>query len=132
MRKTDGIEGKGSRRTVLAGEEQTACLMEGIKTLYCPGFIRLTSIAKSGKIGEIKCVEASFTKLGPLNVREMKAEEAGGSMTELASYPLAAILKLLGENYKEIRFSSLIKNGVDLFTKIDINYDNAVATARWD
>ena len=90
--------------------------MEAIKTAYCPGFKRLVSLAKSGKIGEIKSVDAAFTKLVPHNVREMQAEHAGGSVTELATYPLYAIFKLLGSDYKDVRFVSCMKNGVDIFT----------------
>ncbi len=111
--------------------EKKVVLCEALKTAYCPGFQRLISYAKSGKIGEIKCVDASFTKLVSSNCREMKHEFAGGSVTELASYPLLAIFKLLGDEYTNINFTSFHKNGsVDLFTKIDMTYKNAVATAK--
>ncbi|MEA5086485.1 MAG: Gfo/Idh/MocA family oxidoreductase [Methanocorpusculum sp.] len=105
-------------------------LMEAIKTAYCPGFLRLISLAKSGKIGEIKSVDAAFTKLVPPHVREMQSEHAGGSVTELATYPLFAIIKLLGNNFVDIHFTSCYKQGVDIFTKIDIVYPHAVASAK--
>ena len=111
-------------------KEKGMVLMEAIKTAYCPGFKRLVSLAKSGKIGEIKSVDAAFTKLVPHNVREMQAEHAGGSVTELATYPLYAIFKLLGYDYKDVRFVSCMKNGIDIFTKIDFIYDGAVASAK--
>ena len=44
-------------------KEKNVVLFEAIKTAYAPGFIRLISIAKSGVIGEIKDVNATFTKL---------------------------------------------------------------------
>ena len=34
----------------------------------------------------------------------------GGSVTELATYPLCAIIKLLGTDYKNIHFNSICKN----------------------
>jgi glycerol-3-phosphate cytidylyltransferase len=105
-------------------------LMEALKTAYCPGFLRLISLAKSGKIGEIKSVDAAFTKLVPPHVREMQSEHAGGSVTELATYPLFAIIKLLGSNFVDIHFTSCYKQGVDIFTKIDIVYSHAVASAK--
>ena len=111
-------------------KEKNLVFMEAIKTAYCPGFKRLVSLAKSGKIGEIKSVDAAFTKLVPHNVREMQAEHAGGSVTELATYPLYAIFKLLGSDYKDVRFVSCMKNGVDIFTKIDFVYEGAVASAK--
>ncbi|WP_434756728.1 Gfo/Idh/MocA family protein [Paenibacillus amylolyticus] len=40
-------------------------LMEAIKTAYAPSFLNLLAIAKSGRIGKIYDVEATFTKLVP-------------------------------------------------------------------
>ncbi|UYZ34259.1 Gfo/Idh/MocA family oxidoreductase [Clostridium beijerinckii] len=106
-------------------------LVEGIKTAYAPGFLQLLAIAKSGRIGMIRDVEACFTKLVSGDIRELKAEESGGSITELASYPLFAIMKLLGLDYKEVRFESFVNDsGVDLYSKIHFKYDNAIATAK--
>ncbi|MBR0402107.1 MAG: Gfo/Idh/MocA family oxidoreductase, partial [Lachnospiraceae bacterium] len=59
-------------------------LMEGIKTAYCPGFIRLISVAQSGVIGEIRDIESCFTKLVPKGLREW-TDPCGGSFTELGS-----------------------------------------------
>lgn len=105
-------------------------LMEAIKTAYCPGFQRMVSCAKSGKIGKIISVDATFTKLVSQHSRELQNSEFGGSVTELATYPLLAILRLLGYSYNDIRFASYIDNEVDLFTRIDLQYSNAIATAR--
>ena len=46
-------------------------LMEAIKTAHIPGFIRLLSMAKSGIIGEIRDVEACFTRLTDSRLREL-------------------------------------------------------------
>lgn len=107
-------------------------LLEAIKTAYSPGFIRLISIAKSGLIGHIKNIDATFTKLVSIDSRELDINCAGGSMTELGSYPLLAITKLLGLNTEGIESFSYIdrKGNVDLFTKINIKYKDAIATAK--
>jgi glycerol-3-phosphate cytidylyltransferase len=113
-------------------DKNKVILMEAIKTAYCPGFIRLASVAKSGLIGQIKNIDATFTKLVEGDIRELRKEEAGGSVTELATYPLFAIAKLLGVNYKEVNFYSYFdeEKEIDLFTKINIRYDNAIASAK--
>lgn len=112
-------------------KERGLVLLEAIKTAYAPGFLQLMAIARSGRIGHIRDVEACFTKLVSGDVRELQAAESGGSVTELASYPLMAIIKLLGPKYKEIRFESFEDdNGVDLYTKIHLKYPNALATAK--
>lgn len=107
-------------------------LYEAIKTAYVPGFIRMIALAKSGIIGEIKDVDATFTKLIPdISLREFDKNQAGGSVTELATYPLLAIIKLLGVNYKDIDYYSYYGDkDVDLYTKIILKYDNAIASAQ--
>jgi glycerol-3-phosphate cytidylyltransferase len=111
--------------------EKNLVLLEAIKTAYAPGFIRLISLAKSGQIGEIKSVVANFTKLVSGNLRELDPLECGGSVTELASYPLVAFAKILGTEYLSVRFDAMFdkKKEVDLFTSIHIGYKNAIATA---
>lgn len=113
-------------------KEKNLVLYEAIKTAYSPAFIRLIALAKSGVIGEIKDVDATFTKLmTDYSLREFDKNQAGGSVTELATYPLIAILKLLGCNYEDIDFYSY--NGdkdVDLYTKIILKYSNSIATAQ--
>lgn len=109
-------------------KDNNVVLMEGIKTAYCPGFSHLCALVKSGCIGEIVNVEASFTMLKNGDLRELDASKDGGSMTELASYPLLAIFKLLGIDYNDISFFSRIRNGIDEFTKGVLVYDKAVAS----
>lgn len=113
-------------------KEKNVVLFEAIKTAYAPGFIRLISIAKSGVIGEIKDVNATFTKLmADRNCREFDPQQAGGSITELATYPLVAIIKLLGLDYESLdSFSYKDENGIDLYSKIIVKYKNAIATAN--
>jgi glycerol-3-phosphate cytidylyltransferase len=106
-------------------------LLEGIKTAYAPGFLKLLAIARSGRIGQIRDVEACFTKLVSGDIRELQLEENGGSVTELASYPLLAIIKLLGTHYKDVRFETFVdEKGVDLYTKANLRYENAISTAK--
>lgn len=112
-------------------KKQGVVLLEALKTAYCPGFKRMVSCAKSGKIGRIVSVDASFTKLTPESSRELRGDGFGGSMTELASYPLLAIFRLLGTEYASIRFTSMRNaEGVDLFTRMEIQYPHAVASAK--
>jgi len=106
-------------------------LMEAIKTAYAPGFMQLLGMVKSGRIGEVVDVEACFTKLVPAGVRELDPGQAGGSVTELASYPLLAIVKLLGTDYRECHFETFVnEQGIDLYTKIHLRYKAATATAK--
>ena len=50
-------------------------LMEGLKTAYCPGFLKLMEVVDSGVIGDVKFVEATFTKLVPEDSRELQDKD---------------------------------------------------------
>lgn len=106
-------------------------LMEAIKTAYCPGFNQLISVARSGIIGDICDVEASFSRITTPGMRETTDTQYGGALTEFGSYCLMAVIKLLGKDYKDIRFESVkLPNGLDAYTKVHFTYDNALATTK--
>jgi len=111
-------------------DKKNLVLMEGLKTTYAPAFNQLIALVKSGVIGQIKDIQASFTKLTSGPTRELNTSEAGGSVTELASYPLLPIIRILGNDYDDIRFYSFFKNGVDVFTRGIIHYRSAVASFK--
>ncbi|MBD5546163.1 MAG: Gfo/Idh/MocA family oxidoreductase [Lachnospiraceae bacterium] len=110
---------------------QGCVLMEAIKTAYSPGFNQLVMMAKSGVIGEIRDVEASFTRLTDSVLREMTDAQYGGAFTEFGSYTLLPMLKLLGREYKEVRFDSIkAENGIDVYTKASFVFDNGLALSK--
>lgn len=123
------LEHKKAQELYAIAEKNGLVLLEAIKTAFCPGFTHLINIAKSGVIGEIKDVDATFTKLSSGNIRELDKNQDGGSVTELGTYPLIAIIKLLGEPLK-YKFYPYIKDGVDLYTRMIFEYNNAIATAK--
>ncbi len=105
--------------------------MEGIKTAYCPGFTQIINIAKSGKIGEIRDVEACFSRLTNPALREMADFQYGGAFLEFGSYTLLPIIKLLGADYKRLEINSIpAENGVDLYTKIMFSYEKGLAMSK--
>ena len=107
-------------------------LMEAIKTAYAPGFLNLLAIAKGGRLGKIRDVEAAFTKLVPPGggAREYDPK-VGGSFTELASYTLLPIIKLFGAQYRDIRFERFEdENRVDTYAKAYFHYDEGIACAK--
>lgn len=112
-------------------KEKKLVLLEAVKTAYCPGFQQLINVAQSGMIGEICDVEACFTRLADESSRERTDAAFGGAFLEFGSYTLLPILKLLGTNYKEVSFQMLKdENGVDIYTKLQLTYENAMASAK--
>lgn len=112
-------------------EKHDAVLLEGIKTAYCPGFQQLINTARSGQIGEIRDIEACFTRLADLNSRERTDADFGGAFLEYAAYTLLPIFKLFGTNYKDVKLYSIKQtDGLDLYTKIDLTFEQGMATAK--
>lgn len=112
-------------------DKKDLVLMEGMKTAYCPGFKALLDVVKSGKIGRVVDVEACFSRISPVNVREMNDQKYGGSFTEFGSYTLLPIVKLLGTNDISTNIWALKGDtGVDVYTKTSIDYGVAVGLAK--
>lgn len=116
--------------TYRVADAHDVVLLEALKTAFSPGFQRMVAIAKGGTIGSIRSVDATFTKLVQKG-RELKGP-AGGAISELASYPLLAITKLLGPTPTTVTTRALRQeaDGVDEFARIDIDYPGAIATAK--
>lgn len=122
---------KESEELYKEAKRKQIVLMEAVKAAYCPGFLQLINVAKSGKIGEIIDVEASFTRLANLDSRERRDALYGGAFLEFGSSVLLPVLKLLGVNYEKVDFESLYdENGVDIYTKVNIRYPKGFATIK--
>lgn len=112
-------------------KERNLVLLEANKTAYCPAFNHLITLIKSGLIGDVVGIDASESKLwGDDKLkRELDPEQAGGSLYEMGSYPLLPIFKLLGINHQNINlYSRRNSNGVDVYTRGIIRYQNALAS----
>lgn len=112
-------------------KEKNLVLLEANKTAYCPAFNHLISLVKSGLVGDVVGIDASESKLwGEENLkRELDPKQAGGSMYEMASYPLLPILKLLGTDYEDVTmYSRLNDNGVDVYTRGTMRFKNSIAS----
>ena len=106
-------------------------LMEAIKAAYCPGFQQLLNVVQSGKIGEIKDVEACFSRIAAAESRERTDARYGGAFLEYGGNALMPIIKILGKNYESVTFDSIDNElGTDDYTKIQIRYKDAMATAK--
>lgn len=111
-------------------KEKNLILMEAVKTAYCPGFISMLELLNKGVIGRVRDVEACFTKIGTAAGREMLGEYPG-SFYELGSYPLLAIVKIMGTDSLESYIWTLDSaSGADAYAKSIISYGSGVATAK--
>ena len=117
-----------AKKLMELAQKQHVILMEGLKTAYCPAFGKMVSLARSGQIGKLVNVEANFTQILGKGLNN-QIRIAGGSMESLAAYPLLAIFKLLGTNYKRVSFVTQKENHIDMITKLNFIYEDAMAGA---
>lgn len=111
--------------------EKGVTLMEGIRTAYLPGFQQILSVANSGQIGEIRDVEACFTRLASEGSREVSDARYGGAFLEFGCYTMLPIFKLLGFDYEKVDIEPILRqDGLDIYTKIQFRYKNALATGK--
>lgn len=104
-------------------------LLEANKTAFCPSFNHLTTLVKSGIIGDVVDIKSSLSKMVAAPSRELDAAQAGGAMNEHASITLLPIIKLLGTDYSSFDFHSKVEKGVDIYTKVVVNYPHATSSA---
>lgn len=124
------LQRKQAEELFAFAKEKALILFEGIKTAYCPGFHKLLGIACSGTIGNIRNVEACFTKLQKQDSRELTDTVYGGSFTELGSYVMLPVLKIFGKEFGEIHFDTIRdEKGLDIFTKTSFSFPSGIATA---
>ena len=108
-------------------DEKNLILMDSIKTAYSTAFDRLLLLIKGGKIGDVYSIDATCTSL-----REY-SEKSWNSINFWAPTALLPIFKLLGTDYLNKDIFSLFldeKENFDLFTKINLQYKNAVASIK--
>ncbi|WP_159634889.1 Gfo/Idh/MocA family oxidoreductase [Sphingobacterium composti Ten et al. 2007 non Yoo et al. 2007] len=122
------LKGEEAKEVYELAKSRNLVLLEACKTAFCPAFLHLVRIIKSGIIGDVVDVQASLSKLVDRSMREFNGSEAGGSITELSPLPLMVILKLLGRKIKNVTYYSLFENDVDIFTKGIFTFSGAVAS----
>lgn len=110
-------------------EENKVVLFDSVKTAYSVAFSRLVSLVKSGIIGEVKAIDVTCTSL---ELTEwLKKTGYYTSFTGWGAIALLPVFKILGVNYKKIYGDSLSGDGMkDIYTKLNIVYDNALATVN--
>ncbi len=109
-------------------ETHNLVLLEASKTAYSPAFCHITTLVKSGVIGDVVDVKASLSKMVQAPTRELDASQAGGAMNEHSPLTLMSIIKILGKDYTKVDFYSKIENDVDVYTKINLCYPHATAS----
>jgi len=111
------LESAQLKELLQLAKEKKLILLEAIKTSFFPAFSKVLSEIEKGKIGEVREVRSTFTKLVENREDREWQKPYGGATNELASYPLLLAQKVLG-THKSITFYDQLENGVDSANRI--------------
>jgi len=112
--------------------ENGCVLMEALRTAYSTAYSRLLLLLKSGAIGDVKMVDATCTSLKDSDYLETEGEN-WNSICAWGPNAMLPVFQILGTDYKQKYIVSSLLDGnsdIDLFTKVDFLYDNAVASVK--
>lgn len=111
-------------------KENDLVLMESLRTAYSTAYERLLLLLKGGKIGDITSIDAVCTSLST-NDGTISKKDDWGSLTAWGPTAMLPIFQVLGCDYRKKKIVTKIDNdGLDVFTKIDFEYPNAVASIK--
>ncbi|WP_407421280.1 Gfo/Idh/MocA family oxidoreductase [Methanobrevibacter sp.] len=102
-------------------------LMESIKTAYSTAYNRLLLLIKGRNIGDIYSIDVTCTSL---REHDEYSRNSIGSWGPIALLP---IFQIFGVDYNNKTINSLVSDDdfhYDLFTKIDFQYKNSVASIK--
>lgn len=107
-------------------------LLEVLRTAYSTAFARMLLLVKSGKIGEVKSIDATCTSLESFSNDEVFNK--WGSFSAWGPTALLPIFEILGTNYLSKTITThLLKDDsylFDTFTKISFIYPTSVASIK--
>ena len=115
---------------IQTAKECDRLLVEAVWSRWHPRMIRMIELAKSGSIGEITSIDASFTFPATIegNYRQTP-EMGGGALFDIGVYPLHAIAALVGDN-AQINIEKCEVNagstGIDLTTKWQMRINDSI------
>ena len=115
---------------IQTAQECDRLLVEAVWSRWHPRMIRMIELVKSGSIGELNSIDASFTFPASIegNYRQTP-EMGGGALFDIGVYPLHAIAALVGDNAQidiqkcEVNAGS---TGIDLTTKWQMRINDSI------
>ncbi len=128
------LSAEQSKELFEIAKNNNVVLMESIKTAYVNAYSRLLLLIKSGKIGDVVSVDATCTSIR--DITGVSSSELGHRWNSICGWGPTAMLpvfQILGTNYTHKNIISKFADEdktYDIFTKIDFEYPNAVATVK--
>ena len=116
---------------IQTAKECDRLLVEAVWARWHPRMVRAIELVKSGEIGQVLSIDASFTFPASIegNYR-LSPEMGGGALFDIGVYPLHAIAAVVGDNSKieiETCETNFGPTGIDLTTKWQMRINDSIA-----
>lgn len=106
-------------------KEKKLILMDAIRTSCSMAYSRLLLLIKGGEIGNVVSIDSTIT-----NMSMLEKNKTANSFINWGAQALLPIFDILGCNYNKYNFYSKFIDDNDMFTKLDLVYDNAIASLK--
>jgi len=115
---------------IQTAKECDRLLVEAVWARWHPRMVRAVELVKSGEIGQVVSIDASFTFPASIegNYR-LSPEMGGGALLDIGVYPLHAIAAIVGSSANleiENCETNFGPTGIDLTTKWQIRINNSI------
>lgn len=122
-----------TKRVLAAAQANRVLLMEAFMYRFHPQTLKLVELVRSGVIGELRLIRASFNVICPFDPehRMFKKELGGGSILDLGGYPLSFSRHLAGAVSGKVSAEPLEFHGTGRLHPVAGTDDFATAVARF-
>ena len=119
-----------TQKLITARDRTSRLILEAFMVRHHPQWQQARKIARSGKLGDIKLIQSTFSffNTDPLNIRNKK-ETGGGALYDIGVYPIVAARYFFGGEPQ--RVLGVMKRdpsfGIDILTSGILEYSDAMA-----
>lgn len=127
------VNAKEAKELSKCAKKNNVFLMEAMWTRFIPAIIRVQELVRSGAIGDVRGIEASFCYASSPEeeAKLFQNEMAGGSLLDVGVYGLHFTSLFLGSNPVSVSAEAHIEYGCDSHTSVLLRYENgAIASVR--
>lgn len=125
-----GVNADEVNEMITVAKAQKVFLMEALWSRFNPTIKRIKEITESGKIGELKYINADFAFYALDRSKESRLfnlDLGGGSILDIGIYPVFLAYFLLGKPKKIKAISNFNEIGTEIQTSVIFQYKNAQA-----
>lgn len=126
------LSGEECAELFSVARSRNCVLMDAIKTAYSTAYARMLLLVKSGMIGKVVSVDSVCTSIKKYADPRVLSRK-WNSLCEWGPTGLLPVFQLLGVDFRSARVLSSFadrEKTFDTFSKIDLEYDRAVASVR--